>query len=89
MDAALAGRAAALAARLADLTGGTTRIEDSHEGALVLCVLDPLMSQDTWPDIQAALDDADAVGWSVRGRGPGPQLRLLRAELRPADPGTA
>ncbi|WP_328688032.1 hypothetical protein OHA74_53570 [Streptomyces phaeochromogenes] len=86
MDAVLAGRAAALAARLADLTGGATRIQEINQGVLVLCTIDPVGSEDTWVDVQDALDDADT--WSVQGRSPGPEPRLLRAELRSADPGT-
>jgi hypothetical protein len=86
VDAALAERAAALAARLADLTGGTTQIREIDQGALVLCTLDPIGTADTWIDVQDALDDADT--WSVQGRGPGPEPRLLRAELRCTDPGT-
>lgn len=86
MDAALAARAAALAARLADLTGGATRIQEVNRGALVLCTLDPIGSGDAWVDVQEALDDADT--WSVQGRGPGPEPRLLRAEFRSADPGS-
>ncbi|MBK3564828.1 hypothetical protein [Streptomyces sp. MBT62] len=84
MDAVLAGRAAALAARLADLTGGTTRIQEINQGALVLCTIDPIGSEHAWVDVQDALEDADA--WSVQGRGPGLEPRLLRAELRSADP---
>ncbi|MFD5029997.1 hypothetical protein ACFWM0_06160 [Streptomyces sp. NPDC058405] len=86
MDAALAGRAAALAARLTDLTGGATQIQEINRGALVLCTIDPIGSEDAWVDVQNALDDADT--WSVQGRGPGSEPRLLRAELRAADPGT-
>jgi hypothetical protein len=86
VDAVLAGRAAAPAARLADLTGGATRIQEISRGALVLCTIDPISSEDAWVDVQDALDDADS--WSVQGRGPGPEPRLLRAELRSADPGT-
>ncbi|MEV0473784.1 hypothetical protein [Streptomyces prunicolor] len=86
MDAVLAGRAAALAARLAELTGGATRIQEINQGALVLCTIDPVSSEDAWVDVQNALDDADT--WSVQGRGPGPEPRLLRAELRSANPGT-
>ncbi|MEV6500797.1 MULTISPECIES: hypothetical protein [Streptomyces] len=86
MDAVLAGRAAALAARLAELTGGATRIQEINRGALVLCTIDPIGSEDAWVDVQDALDDADT--WSVQGRGPGPEPRVLRAELRSADPGT-
>ncbi|KPI02941.1 hypothetical protein OK074_5091 [Actinobacteria bacterium OK074] len=86
MDAVLAGRAAALAARLEDLTGGATRIQEISQGVLVTCTIDPVGSEDAWVDLQAALDDAHT--WSVQGRGPGPEPRLLRAELRSADPGT-
>ncbi|OPF82396.1 hypothetical protein VT50_0207625 [Streptomyces antioxidans] len=86
MDAVLAGRAAALAARLADLTGGATRIEEINRGVLVLCAIDAMGSEDAWVDVQDALDDADT--WSVQGRGPGPEPRLLRAELHSADSGT-
>ncbi|MEW2134836.1 hypothetical protein [Streptomyces sp. NPDC005435] len=85
MDAALAGRAAALAARLADLTGGTPQIQEGNRGAVVLCTIDPLATEGTWVDVLEALDIADT--WSVQGRSPGPGPRLLRAELRPADPG--
>jgi hypothetical protein len=84
VDAALAERAAALATRLADLTGGSTRIQEINQGALVLCTLDPIGSGETWVDVQDALDDADT--WSVQGRGPGLEPRLLRAELRSARP---
>ncbi|MEU8709680.1 hypothetical protein [Streptomyces sp. NPDC048565] len=80
----LAGRATALAARLADLTGGATRIQEINRGAVVLCTIDPMGDGDAWVDVQEALDEADT--WSVQGRGPGPAPRLLRAELRPADP---
>ncbi|MEU5341662.1 MULTISPECIES: hypothetical protein [unclassified Streptomyces] len=86
MDAVLAGRAAALAARLADLTGGASRIQEINQGVLVLCTIDPIGSQDAWVDVQDAL--ADAHTWSVQGRSPGPEPRLLRAELRSADPDT-
>ncbi|MFD8912350.1 hypothetical protein [Streptomyces sp. NPDC059575] len=83
MDAALAGRAVALAARLADLTGGTPQIQESNRGAVVLCTIDPIATEDTWVDVLDALDIADT--WSVQGRSPGLGPRLLRAELRPAD----
>jgi hypothetical protein len=84
VDAVLAGRAAALAARLADLTGSATQIQETDRGVLVLCALDPLSCQDAWIDVQAALDEADS--WSVQGRAPGPEPRLLQAELRLPDP---
>ncbi|SMF51018.1 hypothetical protein [Streptomyces sp. Amel2xC10] len=87
MDAVLAGRAAALAARLADLTGGTARIQEINQGVVVLCTIDPMGSEDAWiVDVQDALADADT--WSVQGRGPGAEPRLLRAEFRSADPAT-
>lgn len=87
MDAVLAGRAAALAARLADLTDGSTQIREINRGVLVLCTIDATGSEDAWIDVQDALADADT--WSVQGRSPGLEPRLLRAELHSADSGTA